>query len=172
MNADTKNRLVGVLLLLGGVVAGSVALLLLFLVFLVWVFFRNLQPEPVAETDGGTAGGDPPTLESRVRRLMLVLVLGFLLVGAYELVLFHLVTGWVFFLLRTLPHVAVGWSALLTGLLCLVLLTGGLHLFLRRYRRDWVFRWTFCLVAAIVLSFVAGLSGYGLLEQVKGLRTS
>jgi prepilin-type processing-associated H-X9-DG protein len=91
--------------------------------------------------------------------------------------------GWVFFLVRVVPEVQVGWAGVATALVCLVAFAVGLHAFLawligqtgttaEGAPRRWSRRWTGAIVAAVVLMFVAGMATAGAAHQVGWLLTS
>jgi prepilin-type processing-associated H-X9-DG protein len=97
-----------------------------------------------------------------------------------------LVFGWVFYLRRVLPQVAIVPDALIAAALCLALFLAGSHAFLGwlygqvnagakpddPMTRRWRHRWTLALGALIVLMFIAGLSAAGIVHQVGWLLTS
>ena len=98
---------------------------------------------------------------------------------------FQLVFGWVLFLLRVAPQITIDVSATVTALVCLVILTVGLHLFLRwlygtiqranaheASASRWRTRWTGMLLALMVSMFLAGISAVGVSHQVVWLFTS
>jgi len=97
---------------------------------------------------------------------------------------FHVLLGWVNFLVRVLPSVTVAWGGVLTALVCVVLLLAGGHALLRWLHHQlnastgstsvshpWRVRWTGLLVAVFVLLFVAGLSVVGIVHQTAWLAT-
>lgn len=89
---------------------------------------------------------------------------------------FHLVTGWVRFLMRTLPQVSLNPRAVGETLGVVAGLGLGLHLFLggvwRRMRspesppRVWPVRWSVSLLALLVLLFLSTMSTVGIGHQV------
>jgi hypothetical protein len=96
---------------------------------------------------------------------------------------FQLACGWALFLYRVLPEITVDPAGVLTALVCLILLGGGLHWFMRwlyakvRQARPapegasphWRMRWTGMILALVVLAFVAGISAVGLTHQTAWL---
>jgi Protein of unknown function (DUF1559) len=103
---------------------------------------------------------------------------------AFDIAL-ELVAGWRFFLARVLPEVAVNIPALVSGVLCLVLVGAGLHLFLRwvrasripctseaAQRRPWTLRKTMAVLGVVGLMFVVGLAFVGLYYQAAWLLTA
>jgi prepilin-type processing-associated H-X9-DG protein len=99
---------------------------------------------------------------------------------------FNLAFGWVFFLARVVPQMAIDWKSIVTGVICLVALAVGLHWFLvwtaarspHPGRAEgatvpyWRPRWTLMLLAVVVLMFVAGISAVGIGHQTGWLLTS
>lgn len=94
--------------------------------------------------------------------------------------------GWIWYLARVLPQVAIDRGGVLTAILCLALFLAGSQAFLAWLHgqakadagpedgspRRWKVRWTISLGALIVLMFVAGLSAAGVVHQVGWLLTS
>ncbi|WP_406694866.1 DUF1559 domain-containing protein [Singulisphaera sp. Ch08] len=95
----------------------------------------------------------------------------------------NLALGWLIFLGR-FAEIQINGGGLITGLVCLTLFAGGLHLFLGWLHRQiqgeggdppatpWKRSWTTSLVAIIVLMFVAGLTSVGVAHQTGWLLTS
>ena len=93
-----------------------------------------------------------------------------------------LFTGWVRYLARVVPRTALSSDGILTGVVCLVLLTFGLHAFLRwiygEIRREdgqpaaWKFRWTSSIVLVVVLMFASGIAAVGIVHQSTWLLSS
>jgi hypothetical protein len=90
---------------------------------------------------------------------------------------FHLGLGWIWYLARVLPELAPDFGAILTGGICLVGVTVGLHFFLRWLHRQvypresgtltgWARRRTLALVGVVLLMFVAGIGAVGVSHQV------
>src|SRR5438067_1955146 len=117
--------------------------------------------------------------------LIVVLVILFVLVGLCGVgwpgdLLFNLVAGWGWYLARVAGQVRVNWIGVLTALVCLALLSLGLHGFCRwLYGRPaapegrlWRKRWTASLLGAVVLMFVAGIAAVGVTHQTAWLLTS
>lgn len=118
----------------------------------------------------------------------LILLLPCVVPGLSEF--FLLFTGWTLFLFRVVPQMAVDWGGLATALLCLAGASLALHYFCRWYyaqvqqrlgpdaasgptpAKSWPWRWTFSLMALIVLLFLAGISAVGLTHQAVWLATS
>jgi prepilin-type processing-associated H-X9-DG protein len=100
--------------------------------------------------------------------------------------LWNLLVGWVYFIGRVFPEIQINVAGVLTALVCLSALTGGLHLLLRWcYQqsgsasaamepagRTWPWRWTIAILAIVVLAFVAGISAVGITHQTVWLVTS
>jgi hypothetical protein len=114
--------------------------------------------------------------------LLLLLVIGLACIGFLlpgELLL-YLVGGWAFYSYRVLPQVAVNWSAVVSVVICLVLLAAGLHHFLRwltekkseTVARRWRFRWTATSLAVVILMFISGIAAVGVTHQTAWLVTS
>ena len=107
-----------------------------------------------------------------------LLVLGCLGFAAPAQVALLLGLGWVRYLARVVPEVAVAWWGVATGLGCLILLATLVHAFGgwlvgqvapgRRWRK----RWTAGLLGGVVLMFVAGIAAAGLGHQVGWLLTT
>lgn len=113
--------------------------------------------------------------------------------GAFVLVEIPLVLffGWIFFLLKTLPHVRPDWSAIGLALISLALLIGGTHRAGRRWANGrkstavteladvtanepqiiWKVRWTVSAVTALLLIFTAGISVVGAVHQAVWMMT-
>jgi hypothetical protein len=110
----------------------------------------------------------------------------------YLLAYFHLVIGWLSFLVRVIPNVTIDWfsTALAGG--CLLGLVGGMHFFGAWLHREiqskrahhettfaeaplppstWKFRTTLSVLGIFVLMFVAGTAAVGSLHQLIWLRT-
>ncbi len=118
---------------------------------------------------------------SRTARVALVLaacILSLCIGGLLPFeVLFYLLAGWVFFLMRVLPEVKVDPGGLAIAGVCLVSIAGLSHSFLGWFARQargeaWKLRWTASLVAGLVVMFAAGISAAGIAHQVGWLFTS
>jgi hypothetical protein len=97
-----------------------------------------------------------------------------------------LLIGWTMFLYRVIPAMTVDWAGLATALLCLTALAVGLHYIcgwihqqiVRAKYPDqietarWRPRWTFALLALVVLMFVAGIAAVGMTHQSYWLATA
>ena len=92
---------------------------------------------------------------------------------------FQLAFGWVLFLYRVAPRITIDVSATMTALICLVVVSVGLHLFLRWLHRmirqakapdpgvsKWRPRWTGMILTLLVSMFVAGISAVGVSHQL------
>ena len=92
-----------------------------------------------------------------------------------ESALAALFLGWLRVVGRILPRIEINESGIATGVVCLAITVGLLHLFAAwlyaefRTKQDctawpaaWRWPWTFCVVLAVMLMFVAGLVGVGL----------
>jgi prepilin-type processing-associated H-X9-DG protein len=92
----------------------------------------------------------------------------------------YLLLGWAHYLYRVVPQVEIDKSGAATGVVCLVLLTAGVHLFagwlydqLRGSKSAddlvdvdrWRMRWTAWLVGGVLLIFVAGIATVGVTHQ-------
>lgn len=100
--------------------------------------------------------------------------------------LMNLIGGWIMFLGRVAPEIAINIGGMATAIVCLAALVLGSHLFLSWFyreagRRDtdegpperlWHWRWTLSIVGAVVLMFVAGISAVGVTHQTFWLATS
>jgi hypothetical protein len=97
--------------------------------------------------------------------------------------LYHLVTGWALYLYRVVPEMEISWSGVATAGVCLGILAGGLHRFLRwlytaerphaaKPRPVWRTGWTAALLGVVVLMFVAGIAAIGVTHQTAWLATS
>jgi len=89
--------------------------------------------------------------------------------------------GWLLFLLRAVREMTVSVAGVLTALVCVGLLAGGLHWFLGWIYRQtaategtpkWRKRWTATLLAGVMLVFVAGIAAVGLTHQTVWLFNS
>src|SRR5579864_8524861 len=85
-----------------------------------------------------------------------------------------LLIGWIRFLGRVVPQMTVEWNGVVTSMVCLILLAGGLHYFGRWFWSQntegettsrWSARWTFAVLALVVLMFTAGISAVGITHQ-------
>jgi prepilin-type processing-associated H-X9-DG protein len=94
-----------------------------------------------------------------------------------------LLFGWVAFLGRVLPRVAVDWPSVTVGLAALILFTLGVHQLGRMWQRHrtadvgrhgkgWRLRWSAAIVVAVFLMFVAGIAIIGMTHQVGWLLTA
>lgn len=117
--------------------------------------------------------------------LVLLACVGFLLPAH---LLFTLAVGWMLYLWRTVPQVAVAWSGVATAFVALAGATVGTHLFARWWVRnttpdpaeigadvtppEWPIRRTAAVVSLVVLTFVAGLATTGAAHQLVWLVTS
>ena len=90
-------------------------------------------------------------------------------------VLSALVFGWMHVMERAVPRIEVNVAGVATGLACIAAVVIALHYFagwlyaevrLKQARTDWPaswrWKWTLCLIAAVMLMFSAGLAGVGL----------
>lgn len=105
--------------------------------------------------------------------LLLALLIGFALIAAatdFE-VSFALVFGWIPFLVRVLPRVAVDRPSVAVGIAALILFTLGVHLAGRRWLR-WRFGRSVGMTAGVGLLFAAGIAVVGMTHQVGWLATS
>jgi prepilin-type processing-associated H-X9-DG protein len=94
--------------------------------------------------------------------------------------LLSLVFGWIWYLVRVLPEITPDVGGILTGVICVVGLTAGLHYFLRwlhgQIRRTgsasapagppWRWRQTGVIVGVVIVMFTAGIAAVGVTHQV------
>lgn len=97
-----------------------------------------------------------------------------------------LVGGWIPFLARVWPQITIDVGGVATGIVCLMVLTVGLHEFMDWLCREtqqpvegsdapvatWHWRWSLSIVGVIVLMFVAGISAVGVTHQTYWLASS
>jgi len=86
--------------------------------------------------------------------------------------------GWMLFPFNVLPSITVNIEACLSAIVCLAMLTTGVHFFLRwlyaqrrlagdpASPRSWRLNWTVIGLAVVMLMFVAGVSAVGVVHQV------
>ncbi len=124
---------------------------------------------------GGHGWETPAQRMRRASSLMILTVL--LVVGSFfgaTLVLFSLLTGWVPFFARTVPRVRFDAASVALGIGCLGLLIAGLQVFGKKVwsrpptddhpGRVWKLRWTFAILAVVVLLFGSGLAAVGMMQ--------
>lgn len=115
--------------------------------------------------------------------VVVLLLLAFIGLQAPIEALFFMVTGWAFFLGRVAPDLSVSWPGVATAIAALAVFVVGLHLFAKwwvaavrgsaeEHRSEWQWRWTVMATAAVVLSFVAGISVVGATHQLVWMATS
>src|SRR5436190_5016983 len=104
--------------------------------------------------------------------------------GLFLQLVFALVAGWIFYLVRVVPHITWNWPGFVTALVCLAVLASGLQWFLRWFYkqlqaksgnpapRDWSWSWTLRILGLVVLMLVAGISAVGITHQTAWLVTS
>jgi prepilin-type processing-associated H-X9-DG protein len=95
---------------------------------------------------------------------------------------FYACLGWIGFLWRVVPQIAVNWSGVATAAVCLVGVLAGGHWFLNwlyvssPHRADsprvWQPRWTIGVVASVILMFTSGICFVGIAHQTAWLATS
>ena len=124
-----------------------------------------------------------------LRMVLLIIIVLFLLVllgtGLEQLVFLvinHGGFGWLHFLIRVIPAIQLNPMAIITALVCIVLLLLGAHIFFTWLARAWQVgqpdavpwrrRWTVSLVSLVLLIFVAGTAVVGFTHQVVWLSTS
>ena len=92
----------------------------------------------------------------------------------------RLLFGWASYLVRVLRRMTISWDGVVTALVCLVLFTLGLHVFLRWFHREvqqnaeptgphglrWSARRTVYIVSMVIVMFVAGIAATGVAHQV------
>lgn len=121
-------------------------------------------------------GWDTP-VERRRRALSVLALVVINVVGCAAgtpMIFVTLVGGWISFLGRTLPQVRFDPAAAAVGAVCLVLFAAGVHWSARttwnrpatgdRPARTWKPRWTFAVIATVVLLFASGLAAVGLVH--------
>jgi hypothetical protein len=115
-----------------------------------------------------------------------VVVLGIALVLAGTLISIDLpvalILGWIGFLASVLPRITVHWPSLIVGLIALVLFTLGMQWAGRTWRRSvrmdapshklWKLRWSFAVVASVVVFFASGIALVGITHQLVWLFSS
>ena len=131
---------------------------------------------------------EPSTKVQRASLSAMALVTFFFLVSCAGMAflvqtLFQLGTGWIPYLKRTLPTLTVSASGVLWFLFCLALFVTGLHLACRGvYRgkqetaaaeenRDWQLRWSFSLVALLLVLVTSGICLIGVSHQLWWMAT-
>jgi len=92
--------------------------------------------------------------------------------------------GWPWYVGRVAGQVAVNWDGVLTCVVCLAVLAGGLHAFCGwlygqmqtpaegQVPRAWRKRWTASILGVVVLMFVAGIAAVGVTHQTAWLANS
>jgi prepilin-type N-terminal cleavage/methylation domain-containing protein/prepilin-type processing-associated H-X9-DG protein len=113
---------------------------------------------------------------------IIAILIGFFLGPYHPDMLLQFFFGWALFLYRVLREMRLSTAGVLTALVCLALLAGGLHLFLgwlygqagetEGPRWRWRKRWTATMLAGVVLMFVAGISAVGITHQTVWLFNS
>ncbi|HZU99293.1 MAG TPA: hypothetical protein VFF73_21480 [Planctomycetota bacterium] len=81
----------------------------------------------------------------------------------------RVLVGWTSYLTGTLPRVHVNPAAVGMAGVCLALVGAIGHTFLIWLRPSWRARWTFSALAIVVLAFVAGIAGVGVVHQTAWL---
>ncbi|WP_417393817.1 DUF1559 domain-containing protein [Gimesia chilikensis] len=131
---------------------------------------------------------EPSTKVQRASLSAMALVTFFFLVSCAGMAflvqtLFQLGTGWIPYLKRTLPTLTVSASGVLWFLFCLALFVTGLHLACRGvYRgkqetaaaeenRSWQLRWSFSLVALLLVLVTSGICLIGVSHQLWWMAT-
>ena len=118
-----------------------------------------------------------PSFVRGVLGFLVLVLLAFLGIGVPLDLAIAIVFGWIIYLNGVFPKIRVNWDGVATGVVCLVLIAIGSHLFLgwlyaqeREVKdsidRRWPWRWTGWLVATVVLMFVAGLAAGGVAHQI------
>jgi len=99
-------------------------------------------------------------------------------------ILIALATGWLKFLVRTIPQVHTNWSSLGMAGVCVASILCSAHWFLRwisRHTRtargwteswDWPWKWTWCAFAGFSLMFVVGMAVGGAAHQIGWMASS
>lgn len=115
--------------------------------------------------------------------VVLLLLAGPIVIWPMQL-LFYVVAGWAFFLVRVMPQVTFSISSVLTSLAAAVLFAVCLHLaFGWLYRatvppandgspRPWRRRWTAGIASLILLAFASGIAALGVVHQLGWLATA
>ena len=130
------------------------------------------------------------SLLMRILRTALLIFLGLfvlaLLGTGLEQLIFHIINhagfGWLHFLIRVIPAIQVNPMAILTALVCVVMLLFGAHIFFTWLARAWQAgqpdavpwhkRWTVSFMSLVMLIFVAGTAMVGVTHQVVWLSTT
>jgi hypothetical protein len=104
----------------------------------------------------------------------------------YAVTVIFFLIGWILFLVRVLPEVAVSWPGVVTGVVSLAALAVGAHWFAGWLYREksriavspsaapprWRFAWTAAGIGGVVLMFVAGICFVGAVHQAIWLASS
>ena len=93
---------------------------------------------------------------------------------------YYLFAGWIHYLIRVVPQVRPDPSTVTTAIGCLVVIVLGFHWFARWLysarmqdrQPPWSWRWTFRIVAVVVLMFAVGVASVGIVHQTGWLITS
>lgn len=130
---------------------------------------------------------DPGGAQWRLWHVLLIaIVVGLLMACGGVLaplqLVFELVLGWAFYLGRVASDLSWNTDGVVTAILTITLLAGGTHLLLSSFynrsgsdgptRREWRFSWTICLVSAVLVTFIAGMSFVGAAHQIGWLLAS
>ena len=98
--------------------------------------------------------------------------------GGPPTLLLYLLTGWIGYLIETLPKVRINWNTLISTIVFLLAFTLGFHALCGwLYRemttgRRWKRQWTLSVVAVVMLMFIAGTAAVGITHQIVFLATS
>lgn len=107
--------------------------------------------------------------------LIVVLCLAIIGGGTYLFTgLFHLVAGWVFYVVETWPRVQIQWAGVATFVVGITILLVLAQSFCRWLAPEsqWRWSWTVKCLAIILLAFTAGICAVGIVHQVGWLATS
>jgi hypothetical protein len=93
---------------------------------------------------------------------------------------YFLFAGWIHYLIRVVPQVRPDPSTVATAIGCFVVIVLGFHWFARWLysarmqdgQPQWSWRWTFRIVAVVVLMFAVGVASVGIVHQTGWLITS
>jgi hypothetical protein len=118
--------------------------------------------------------------------LLAYFLLGELLMmnGVHLVMASYLLFGWVRFIQDVVPRITIEWSQVVTIVICIAILSFGLHRFLswlhleRQRVQDsppasqWPVRWSLSLVGLVLLLFTAGIAVVGVTHQTSWILTS
>jgi len=110
---------------------------------------------------------------------IVVLILMLLMIGLeFVEILIWLIFGWIFFISDVFPHVTFNGGALGVGVLTVLILAVGVHLFMAWFyenygtgeaKRRWRLRWSLSGLSIFIVMFVTSIAVTGFLHQVAWL---